>query len=135
MSIQLKLKDGMITAHIPAGNQAPDNITIFHDNIVNGITELLDKYGNHQWILKDGKPVISPQQPTEEQLAAYRKKRIVEEVRKRYSADDEFAILIRGDRTEHEEYVVYVKKLVNLEIKKDLEVIDGSTQQSVSDNL
>ena len=118
MSCRIKIIDGKIRGVIAAGRQQPDYKDIFPDIAMP--EDLLDEYGNGQYELKvtdgkDGKKVEvvhSPMMPTQEQKDKVYKQKVVSEIRKKYSVDDEIALLFHGkaeDIQEHENHVESVK--------------------------
>jgi len=95
-----------------------------------GRPQFWDKYGNYQIkiVMKNEEYglIMQAQVPTEDQQKIYRHNRYREEIKKKYSMDDEMALRFRGkkeEKEEHEKYVAECKKVVQNEIKEDLKTI------------
>ena len=94
-----------------------------------------DEYGNYIYQLIDGKIILNPQQPTEEQLKAKYKQTVRAKIAEKYSIEDEIMLLFRGteeEKEEHESFVSSVKSLSQINIYgKELVKEDPVTEPEV----
>ncbi len=142
MSIRIKFVGDKLAGYMPAGRQFPDYKTIVSDLELPDGFAFRDNYGNLQYeievtektvtddmgerIEKQVQVIKKRMMPTAEQKTAYRKKRIVEEINKKYDINDELAILFHGSTGEiasHNGYVDECKIKIDKEIEKDLKEI------------